>query len=259
MTSLSGKVAIITGGAQGIGRATAMRLAAEGMKVVVADIAHEPGQETVATIQAGGGQAHFSHTDVGEHAQIRRLVEETAARWGRLDVVVNNAYWSIHASVEELEEEAWDRGMNVMLKAAYLFGKYAFPIMAAQGGGAMVNIASVHGMAAHPRYAVYAAAKAGLINLTRQMAIDAGPRGIRVNAICPGAIAVRPEMVPQSAESLAQIRRLYALGRVGQPEEIASAVRFLVSNEASFITGHALVVDGGLTAQLQDAVFVERS
>lgn len=250
---LNGQVAIITGAAQGIGRACAQLLASNGVTVVVADIAEEEGRATVNEIMNKGGQAKFSLTDVGQHEQIRALVEETTRQFGRLDIVVNNAFWSIRKSVVALPEDEWDKGMNVMLKAAYLFGKYGFPEMEKVGKGAMVNIASVHAFASISDYPVYAAAKAGLINLTRQMAIDGGPLGIRVNAICPGAIPNRGP-VELSEMRGKVVKKLFPAGRYGRPDEIATSVRFLVSDQASYITGHALVVDGGMTAQLQDAV-----
>lgn len=250
---LNGQVAIVTGAAQGIGRACAQLLASNGVTVVVADIAQEEGAAAVAAIKDAGGDALFALVDVGDHAQIRELVAQTVAQFGRLDIVINNAFWSIRKSVVDLPEEEWDLGMNVMLKAAYLFGKYSFPEMQKVGKGAMVNISSVHGLSPISEYAVYAAAKAGLINLTRQMAIDGGPLGIRVNAICPGWIQTTGEAI--LSESRAKVmRKVYPLQRGGFPTEIATAARFLISDQASFITGHALVVDGGLTAQLQDSV-----
>ncbi|MEZ4663831.1 MAG: SDR family oxidoreductase [Caldilineaceae bacterium] len=235
---LHNKVAIVTGGAQGIGLATATLLAQTGVRVVMADIEAAKGAAAAQQINAAGGAGHFALTDVGEHAQIRELVDQTVQEWGRLDFVVNNAYWSVRKDVVELEEWEWDKGMAVMLKAAYLFGKHAFPHMQAVGGGAMVNISSVHGMASIPRYPVYATAKAGLINLTRQMAIDGGPHNIRVNAILPGWIQTRgPASLPEKTAQ--KMRKLYPLGRGGEPHEIATVVRFLLSNQASFVTGHA--------------------
>jgi len=249
---LQEKVALITGAAQGIGRATALLLAAHGARVAVTDILAEKGQAVVAEIRAAGGIAEFIYTDVSQHAQIEAAVSQTVGHWGRLDIVVNNAYWSQHGSVIELAEADWDKSMAVMLKAIYLFGKYAFPVMINQGGGVMVNIASVHGEAVHPRYPVYAAAKAGVLNLTRQMALDFGPHHIRVNAICPGWIVTEHVSVP--AEVLHRAAQVYPLRRTGVPEDIANTVLFLVSELASFVTGHALYADGGLTVQLQDAV-----
>jgi NAD(P)-dependent dehydrogenase (short-subunit alcohol dehydrogenase family) len=249
--ALTDKVAIITGAAHGIGRATALRFAQEGATVVVADIQDEAGKQVVAEIQQSGGSARYLHADVSIHDDIRRMVEGTAESYGRLDILVNNAYWTKRGSVVDLAEDDWDRAMNIMVKAIYLAGKYAFPIMQAGDGGAVVNLASVHGLMAWPDNAVYETAKAAVINLTRQMAIDGGPLGIRINAVCPGWILTRPANITQPR--LEWTKRLYPLGRPGQPEEIANAINFLVSDEASFITGHSLVVDGGLTIQLQDS------
>lgn len=252
---LTDQVAIITGGAKGIGKGCADLLAASGVRVVVADVDEEAGTATAQQINDAGGAAIFSLTDVGETEQIRSLVADTVAQFGRLDIVVNNAYWSVRKSAIDLAEEEWDKGMNVMLKAAYLFAKYGFPQMQKVGKGTMVNISSVHGLAAVRNYPVYAAAKAGLINLTRQMSIDAGPLGIRVNAICPGWVRTR-DAVSYDPEWAAKMERLYPVGRAGVPEDIANAVRFLVSDQAGFITGHALVVDGGLTTQLPDSFVI---
>lgn len=248
--ALTDKVAIITGAAHGIGRATALRFAQEGAAVVVADIQDELGEGVVAEIEAAGGKASYLHTDVSAHADIRTLIETTVDRYGRLDILVNNAYASKKGSVVDLSEEDWDHYMAIMVKAIFLAGKYAIPAMK-ERGGAIVNLGSVHSFAAWPNNAVYETAKAAVINLTRQMAIDGGPLGIRVNAVCPGWILSHPEWV--SEEGLRWARRIYPLGRPGQPEEIAKAIHFLVSDEASFITGHALVVDGGLSIQLQDS------
>jgi NAD(P)-dependent dehydrogenase (short-subunit alcohol dehydrogenase family) len=245
-------VAIVTGAAHGIGAATAKLLARDGVKVAVLDIQDELGNAVAGEIQTAGGEAEYYHTDVGQHDAIRQVVAEVEARWGRLDIVVNNAYWSARGTAEELAEEYWDRSMDVMLKAIYLFAKYAFPAMIRAGGGSMVNLASIHGLAAARRYGVYAAAKAGVINLTRSMAIDYGRHNIRVNAVCPGWILTYG--APDNPELMRQTAAIYPLGRAGQPEEIATAIRFLVSDDASFVTGHALVVDGGITAQLQDSV-----
>jgi len=247
----TGKVVIVTGAAHGIGRATAKLLASGGAHVVIADINDVNGAAVQAEIAADGGQAVYHHTDVGQHAAIRACVEQTMAQWGRLDFVVNNAYWSQHGTVEELTEEDWDRSMDVMLKAIFLFGKYAFPAMRQTGGGAMVNVASVHGFAAARSYGVYAAAKAAVINLTRGMALDHGRDNIRVNAVCPGWVITEDLSVP--ADVRRRIESIYALGRTGMPDDIAKVVRFLLSDDAGFVTGHALVADGGLLAQLPDS------
>lgn len=249
--TLSRKVAIVTGGAHGIGRATAERFAAEGARVAVADIQEDLGNHVVAEIEAAGGVARFVHTDVGRHDQVRRMIESTVEEWGRLDILVNNAYVMSSGSVVDVDEEDWDRAMSVNLKAIYLAGKYAFPQMERIGGGAIVNLSSVHGFMAWPRGATYDTAKAAIINLTRQMAIDGGPLGIRVNAVAPGWILTHEEW--SSEERLQLAEKIYPLGRPGQPEEVANVIHFLVSDEASFVSGHTLVVDGGLTTQLQDS------
>lgn len=251
MSELAGKVAIITGAAQGIGRATAQLLASEGARVVIADRNEAAGRAVVAAIHAAGGQAILVNADVGIHADIVRVVDETVATWGTIEIVINNAAWSKRGTVEDLAVEDWDRGMDVMLKAIVRTGRLAFPYMQLAGGGAMVNIASIHGYASYPQTALYAAAKAAVINLTRQLAVDYGPFNIRVNAVCPGWTITENSLATE--ERLARAEPLFALRRPGRPEEIAQAVRFLVSSESSFVTGHALVVDGGLTAQLQDA------
>lgn len=252
MSNLSGQVAIITGAGHGIGRATATLLAGDGVKVVVADIQDAWGQEVVEEISAAGGEAIYLRTDVGDHAAIQQTVADTVSHWGRLDCVVNNAYWSARGTVEQVSEADWDRSMDVMLKAIYLFGKYAFPIMREQGGGTMVNLASIHSYAAAHRYGVYAAAKAAVINLTRSMAIDFGHDGIRVNAVCPGWIMTHG--VPDNPDYMRRVTAMYPVGRAGQPIDIAKVIRFLVSDESSFVNGHAIVADGGLTAQLQDSL-----
>jgi NAD(P)-dependent dehydrogenase (short-subunit alcohol dehydrogenase family) len=251
VSNFTGKVAIVTGAAHGIGRATAKLLASDGAQVVIADINDANGNQVVADIEAAGGKALYLNTDVGKHDAIRACVEQTVAHLGRLDYIVNNAYWSARGNVEEMTEEGWDRSMDIMLKAIFLFGKYGFPIMRSQGGGAMVNLASVHGLAADRRFGVYDAAKAAVINLTRAMALDYGQDNIRVNSVCPGWIITNDE--PIEERILQRAASIYALRRTGVPDDIAKVIRFLLSDDAGFVTGHALVADGGLTAQLQDS------
>jgi NAD(P)-dependent dehydrogenase (short-subunit alcohol dehydrogenase family) len=249
--TLVDKVAIITGAAHGIGHATALRFAAEGARVAVADINEELGNRVVAEIEAAGGMARFVHTDVAVHEQVRHMVESTVEEWGRLDILINNAYIGARGTVVEVSEEDWDRVMNVDVKALFLAAKYAFPHMERIGGGSIVNMASVHGFMAWPQGATYDTAKGAVLNLTRQMAIDGGPLGIRVNGVAPGWILTHPEWAHEERFRRAKI--IYPLGRAGQPEEVANVIHFLVSDEASFVTGHTLTVDGGLTAQLQDS------
>jgi len=251
VSNFSGKVAIVTGAAHGIGRATAKLLAADGASVLVADVNDANGAKVVSDIESAGGKAVYVNTDVGKHEAIRNCVDQCMAHFGRLDYVVNNAYWSARGTVEEMTEEGWDRSMDIMLKAHFLMAKYSFPIMRSQGGGAMVNLASVHGLAADRAWGVYDAAKAAVINLTRGMALDYGKYGIRVNSVCPGWI-ITDDVMP-SDEVVSRAASIYALGRTGVPEDIAKVIRFLLSDDAGFVTGHALVADGGLTAQLQDS------
>jgi NAD(P)-dependent dehydrogenase (short-subunit alcohol dehydrogenase family) len=256
MPEFAGKVALITGAAHGIGRAAARHFAAEGAQVVIADIQEQEGRAAAQAIGAAGGEACYIHADVGRRHDIERLITQSVAHFGRLDILVNNAYWSKRGTVEELCEEDWDRGLAVMLKAVFLLGKVAIPHLRAAGGGAIVNLASVHAYGAHPRYPVYAAAKAAIVNLTRQMAVDYGPDNIRVNAVSPGWVITRPQL--WDAETIRRGTAIYPLRRAGTPEEIAEVIAFLASPRASFVTGHTVVADGGLTAQLQDAVIFDR-
>ena len=255
---LSGKIALITGAAQGIGRGIARRFAEEGAGVVVADIQEERGQATAAELTAAGAQASFIRSDVTDSAQVEGMIAHAVERYGRLDVLVNNAYWSKGGSAVELELDDWNHGLAAMLTASYLGAKYAVPHMEQVGGGSIISISSVHGLLAAAHNAVYESAKGGLIVLVKQMAIDFGPLGIRVNAICPGLIRDEPQSdertaVPPVPFGAGLRRREYPVRRWGTPRDIANAALFLASEDASFVTGHALVVDGGLSIQLQDS------
>ncbi len=245
------KIVVVTGGGHGIGRCTAERLAAEGAKVAVADINTEWGEEVVSAIQSAGGTARFVHTDLAIHEQIRHMIESTIAEWGTLDYLVNNAYVMQRGSVTQLTEEEWDRAMGVNLKSYFLACKYAFPAMEKNGSGSIVNLASVHSYGAWPNGLVYDTAKAAIVNMTRQLAVDGGPLGIRVNAVAPGWIITHTGW--DITKGLEYAKRTYPVGRPGQPEEVANAINFLLSEEASFVSGHTLAVDGGLMAQLQDS------
>jgi NAD(P)-dependent dehydrogenase (short-subunit alcohol dehydrogenase family) len=259
MQRLAGQVAIVTGGAQGIGGATARRLAEEGASVLIADIDDEAAERNVQTIRAAGGTAAAVHADVGRHADIRAMVDEAVRRWGKLTILVNNAYSPVgenrDGSAVEVSEEGWDRALAVLMKSVFLGVKYAVPAMEAAGGGSIVNVASVHGLLMAPRSLVYEAGKSAVIGMTRQMALDFGPRGIRVNAVCPGHIVterIQAAMWAENPSGLRFFEQQYALRRCGRPVDIANAIVFLCSDEAAFITGHALVVDGGLSIQLQE-------
>lgn len=258
MYDLSGQVAVVTGGASGIGGATARRLAADGAKVLIADINEETAQENAARITEAGGEAAVVVADMGKSADIAAMIEDAVEHWGRLDILVNNAYSPTAAhdtDIPDTTEEAWDSGLAVMAKALFLATKHAIPHMERNGGGNIVNISSVHGLLQSPGFLVYEASKSAVIGMTRQMAAELGPRGIRVNAICPGHIVtenIQKHMWQENPSGYAFFEEQYPLRRCGKTEEIASAIAFLCSSEASFITGHALVVDGGLSLQLQE-------
>lgn len=255
------RVAIVTGGGQGIGGATARRLAQAGARVLIADFDMEAAHANVAQIQQAGGVAEALKTDVSEPSQIEAMVVRAVELWGRLDILVNNAWRGKErdGSAVTLTESAWDYAMNVMVKSHYLGAKYAVPHMARTaeqygGTGSIVNISSVHGLMMAEHALAYEGAKSAVIGITRQMACDFGPLGIRVNAICPGHIMT--ERMQQHWEKNPSFfpffEQQYPVRRVGKPEDIANSVNFLCSEEASFITGHTLVVDGGLTIQLQE-------
>ncbi|HUI40732.1 MAG TPA: glucose 1-dehydrogenase [Terriglobia bacterium] len=247
---LAGCVAIVTGGASGIGRAVAVLFAREGAAVLVADVAETAGAAVAAAIQSRGGQGVFERADVTRLDDCRRLVERAQHEFGALNVVVNSAGVIRRASVLELEEPEWDRVMKVNAKSVFLLSKCAIPVMAAAGGGAIVNVASGWGLAGGPRAAAYCASKGAVVLLTKAMAIDHGPQNIRVNCVCPGDTdtpmlrAEATQLGQDPAPFVAEAARR-PLGRVGRPEEIAEAVLFLASDAASFMTGAALVVDGG--------------
>lgn len=256
MGSLNNQVAIITGGAQGIGGATARRLAEEGARVLIADMDVEVAQANAERIRNTGGVAEVIETDVSRSDDIKAMVDKAVERWNRLDILVNNAFGTKEpdGSAVELTEEAWDYAMNVLVKSMFLGAKYAVPAMQKSGKGSIVNISSVHGLLMAPKKLVYEAGKSAVIGVTRQMAIDFGPMGIRVNAICPGHIVT--EKIESHWEQNPSLLRFfeaqYPVRRVGRPTDIANAIKFLCSDEASFITGHTLVVDGGLSIQLQE-------
>jgi NAD(P)-dependent dehydrogenase (short-subunit alcohol dehydrogenase family) len=257
---LQGKVAIVTGSTSGIGRATATLFGAEGAKVVVNGRRQELGQEVVDQIRAAGGEAVYHSADVSQRDQVQALVAYAVETYGRLDVLMNNAWSGRSGMLLDVTEESWKAGFAVGLDATFWACRAAIPLMAAQGGGAIINIASPHGMLAARHALPYAPVKAALIHLTRQIAVDYGDQGIRCNAICPGWIITEKveERMRQNPLRLEQAKRVYPGKRPGKPIEIAYAALFLASDEASFVTGHAMVVDGGLTVQLQDSL-VEHS
>ncbi len=257
MTKFADKVAIITGGAAGIGGATARLLAEKGASVLIADVNIPEAEANAETIRGAGGTAEVIATNVGSHDDIAAMVQRAVDRWGRLDILVNNAFSPTDEGDGDaltVSEDAWDAGMATLVKAHFLAAKHAVPHMRAVGGGSIVNISSVHGLLMAPRKLIYEAGKSAVIGITKQMAIDFGPDSIRVNAICPGHIVTerQQERWDENPAGLRYFEDQYPVRRTGIPLDIANAVSFLCSEEASFITGHALVVDGGLTIQLQE-------
>lgn len=250
---LADKVAIITGAGSGIGRATAILFAQEGAKVVVADIVEGVGEETVAQIKEAGGEAIFVRADVSKASDVENMIQTAVDTYGQLNILYNNAGLTIPAMVTEATEEVWQRTLDVNLKGVMLGCKYAIPEMQKQGGGSIVNTASMLGLVASPRQAPYCAAKGGVVLLTMQVAIDYAAHNIRVNCICPSEVntPMHRKFVEESPDPEATRKRLMEripLNRVAEPEEIAKAALFLASDDSSYITGVALPVDGGLTA-----------
>ncbi len=242
---LSGKTAIVTGAASGIGRATACRMARAGAQVVVADIDETELAKTVSKITDSGGSATGIVTDVSRSIQVSSMIECAMDTYGGLNVLHNNAYSNVIGSATDLGEDDWDRTIDVCLKALYLGCKHAVPLMVRSGGGAIVNTASVHSHVAFRDQVAYDAAKGGVLGLTRSVAVDFGP-DIRANAVLPGAILTAAWNGSTESDREPFIERC-PMKRLGVPDDIASAVVFLASDEASFITGTTLVVDGGLT------------
>ncbi|MBI3974194.1 MAG: SDR family oxidoreductase [Chloroflexi bacterium] len=249
-------VAVITGSAQGIGAELARRCATRGYAVVVSDIDDALGETVAASIRDAGGRAIYQHADVAQEADLAALVGRAAATWGRLDLLVNNAHWEVRVPVTDLAVEQWDRSQAVLVRSHVLAAKHAVPVMRTQGGGNIVNISSVHGLAVTPNYATYEAGKAAVIHLTRQFARDLGLDGIRVNCICPGLIVTeiigaRLAAQPGRAELL---KTLHPVRRLGTPGDIAEVVLFLASPAAGFITGQSIVVDGGMLLEMPLAI-----
>ena len=250
---LANKVALITGGTSGIGRATALLFAQEGAQVALTGRDESRGHGVVQEIQEAGGEAIFIRSDVRFAEECRRAVEETLKVFGRLDVLFNNAGVFYPNTVLDCTEEEWDLTVDISLKGTYLMSKYALPTMIAQGSGVIINNASGWGLVGGNKAAAYCAAKGGVVLLTKAMAVDHSRQGIRVNCVCPGD--VETPMLYEDAQSRGMSREAYLakaadrpMGRIGRPEEIAKAVLFLASDDASFMTGAALAVDGGGTA-----------
>jgi NAD(P)-dependent dehydrogenase (short-subunit alcohol dehydrogenase family) len=249
--NLAGKVALVTGGSSGLGEATALKFAREGAKVVIAARRVEQSEQVVRRIAELGSEAHFVQADVSRAADVERLVSETVRKFGRLDCAVNNAGISgpRYTPLAEITEEQWDQVMNVNLKGVWLCMKHEIPAMLANGGGAIVNIASIYGLKpADSGHVPYGASKHGVVGLTTGAAVDYGQMSIRINAVAPGF--THSEMVdvnrPRAAESYRKlVARHSGMNRLGNADEAANAIVWLCSDEASYVNGSVLTVDGG--------------
>jgi NAD(P)-dependent dehydrogenase (short-subunit alcohol dehydrogenase family) len=244
----AGKVAIVTGAAGGIGRASAIAFATKGAHVVVVDVNAERGHETVSLIAERGGSGQFVRADVARADDVRGMIDTTVREHGRLDFAHNNAgVAGANLPVGELPEDEWDRVMSVMLRGVFLCMKYEIQAMLANGGGAIVNTASGAGLVGYPNQSAYVASKHGVLGLTKSAALEYGVRGIRINAVCPGTVwsPMVDAAVKASPRLQQQLEAMHPIGRLGTAEEIAAAVVWLCSSEASFVLGHALSVDGG--------------
>lgn len=247
-SKMTGKIALVTGAASGIGRATALAFAGEGATVVVSDVDRAGGAETVSHIEAAGGAATFVYADVSRSSDVEALMNEIVSRYGRLDYAYNNAgIEGQQATITEATEENWDRVVGIDLKGCFLCMKYELQQMLKQGSGSIVNCASIAGLVGFPGTSAYVASKHGVVGLTKSAALECATTGIRVNAICPGVIATPmvDRVTGKAPEAEAAMAHMQPMGRIGQPEEIAAAVLWLCSDAASFVTGIALPVDGG--------------
>lgn len=248
-------MAIVTGSASGIGKATAKLFGREGAKVVInTDRRVELGQAVADEIRSAGGEAIFVKGDVSQAAEVQGLVRAAVEAFGRLDILVNNAVWNAQGNVVELAEEDWDRVMAVGLKSSFLGAKYAIPEMIKTGGGSIICIGSVNGLGASPRMPAYNAIKGAINLLVKNIALDFGHQGIRCNALCPGHIAVETTqaMYESDPEELWGFTEGTPVGRVGKPDDIAYAALYLASDESTFCSGSLMVVDGAMTAQVPE-------
>jgi NAD(P)-dependent dehydrogenase (short-subunit alcohol dehydrogenase family) len=249
---LPGKIALVTGGGAGIGRATALAYAREGAKVAVADINAAAARETAAAVASAGGEAFGIEVDVSRSEQVAAMVAQVVERFGRLDIAFNNAGIDIeHEPLAKATEDTFDRLMSVNVKGVWLCMKYEIQQMLAQGGGAIVNTSSIGGLIGAPRQPIYGATKHAVLGLTKAAAVEYGRKGIRVNAVCPGII--RTEMteraIARDPRRAPYIDQAHPIGRLGEAEDIARSVVFLSSDDAAFVIGHSLAVDGGFTAR----------
>lgn len=248
---LDGRVAIVTAGGAGIGAATARRFAQEGASVIIADLSGKRAEEVTNGIKASGGKAVSFKMDAADPEGVQATIKLALETYGRLDIMFNNAGIAEVAPLDEYSLESWNRVIAVTLTGTFLGMKYCLPIMRKQGKGAIINTASISGIGGDYGMSSYNAAKAGVINLTRSAALENAKHNIRINCVCPGAINTRVAQIlgKDRADEFCQLQaEAHPLGRMGEPEEIANIVSFLASDEASFITGAAIVADGGVTA-----------
>lgn len=252
MGKLNGKVAVITGAASGIGRATAIRLAGEGAAVVVADLNKDGGESTVRQCKEHGGNAVFQRADVSAEPEVQAMIARAVKEFGRLDITYNNAGLAgAIGPLEQISVENWDRTQSVLLRGVFLGIKHSIPEMRKVGGGAIISTASIAGIRGFAGLHAYCAAKAGVVNLTRSAALELGKDRIRVNCICPGGIntPIFHRNAPGGAEATEQLLALgQPIQRAGHPEDIAGMVLYLASEDGEWVTGQAMVVDGGATA-----------
>jgi NAD(P)-dependent dehydrogenase (short-subunit alcohol dehydrogenase family) len=249
---VQGKIALVTGGGSGIGRATALKLAREGAKVMIADYMPEGGERTVRMIEEAGGEASFVAADVSVTKEVEAMVAKTVASYGRIDCAFNNAgIEGRMANTVECTEEIWDRTIAINLKGVWLCMKYEIPQMLKQGGGTIVNTASIAGLVGFEGLPAYNASKGGVVQLTRTAALEFATKNIRVNCVCPGVI--RTPMVERLLDNRSfteeQLNAGEPMGRMGKPEEIAEGVLWLLSDASSFVTGHPLAIDGAWVAR----------
>ena len=253
---LRGKVALVTGAGSGIGRAIALRFAAEGAALVVNDLLADAAQRVVKEIEAANGRARAFPADVADARQVEAAVRFAIAQFGRLDVLVNNAAAVLPGAVEGLSDDAWRRTQSVTLDGVFYGMRAALPIMAAQKSGAIINISSGAAIAGEPGLGAYGAAKAAIVNLTQTAAVENAARGVRINTILPGPIETPPLLAAVEATGgRAGWERQIPCGRLGKPEEMAAVALFLASDEASYVHGAAIVADGGVSARTNSPRF----
>jgi NAD(P)-dependent dehydrogenase (short-subunit alcohol dehydrogenase family) len=254
MRRVDGKVTVLTGAASGIGRASARLLAAEGARLVIGDVDEAGGEAVAGGIRDVGGTCRFLRTDVRSYDEVGALVGSAVDEHGRLDVIVNNVGVAIGGAAGEMSEEDWNAVIDVNLTGVWRGMRHAIPAMLEGGGGSVVNVSSVQSLVGFVGWSGYAASKGGINGLTQQAAVEYGPRGIRVNAIIPGTILTgMNEGIlrehPDPDRQLAEWTAMHPIGRIGQPEEVATAVVYLASDESSFVTGTLLRVDGGMVVK----------